>query len=305
MHYLCGEYFITNVFKLKFMAKNYIKSLVFAVALLVSANAMATTYWISGGYNDWSTADADEYAFTDNGDGTHTLSMDEFYGSFKIITSGGGTWYGYGSIELDTEYTLSSSSSAGNISLPSSDTYTDIVFTLTESDDALTLKVTAGGTTETEMSYYFSGSNNSWASASEDYMFTNNGDGTHTLTLSSSEITTSVTFKIVSSTSEWYGYGSLAFDTEYTITTSGGNCYLASAASTDYILFTVTEGDALTLKVTEATTDAISSVAAADDVVSVKYYNLTGAQVAQPTSGVYIVVKSYANGTSTATKVLR
>ena len=282
-----------------------------AVLALTGLNASATTYWLSGGYNGWSTADSSDYGFTDNGDGTHTLTLEEFYGEFKIITSGGGTWYGYGTIELDTEYTLSTS--GGNITLPSStDTYTNVVFTVTVSGSTLTLKVTSSGSKETEMTYYLCGGFNSWTQMASDYAFTNNGDGTYSLATSSSGHTTSTGFKIMTDTQLWYGYASgynIDYDTEYTFSTSGNDTYLNVAPSGDYLYFTFTpSGDTGILVVSEtAPSDGISAVEADGITVianagaitvtgteDVKVYNLGGSLIGTGASnevpaGMYIV----------------
>ena len=223
-----------------------------AILALAGFSAQATTYWLSGAYNSWSTANSDAYAFTDNSDGTHTLTLDEFYGEFKIITSGGGTWYGCTTttLSLDTEYTLSTSGS--NMTLPSStDTYTNVTFTVTVSGSSITLKVSAGGSTTTATSYYLSGAINSWISSIDsNYTFTSTStDGVYTLTLSEFY----GEFKIVTSPgSAWYGYGTIALDTEYSLSTSGGNITLPSASDTyTNVVFTLTvTSSALILKVT-------------------------------------------------------
>ena len=102
----------------------------------------ATTYWISGDCNSWSTADSDDYAFTNNGDGTHSLSLNGFTGEFKIVTSAGAEAYGYGSINLDTQYALSAS--AGNISISGYQTDSiDATFDLAVSGDTIYLTVSA------------------------------------------------------------------------------------------------------------------------------------------------------------------
>ena len=231
--------------------KKLLSLIAVVAAALTTMGASATTYWLSGAYNSWSTSDSNT-AFTDNGDGTHTLTMAEFYGEFKIITSGGGTWYGCTTttLSLDTDYTLSTSGS--NMTLPSStDTYTNVVFTVTVSGSTLTLKVSAGGSTETATSYFLSGAYNSWISSIDsNYTFTSTStDGVYTLSLSEFY----GEFKIVTSPgSAWYGYGTIALDTEYTITTSGGNITLPSSSDTyTNVVFTLTvTSSALTLKVT-------------------------------------------------------
>ena len=282
-----------------------------AVLALTGLNASATTYWLSGGVNGWSTSDSSEYGFTDNGDGTHTLTLDAFYGEFKIITSAGGTWYGYGTITLDTEYTLSTS--GGNITLPSStDTYTNTVFTLKVSGSTLTLKVTADGSSATEMTYYLCGGFNSWTQTQSDYAFTDNGDGTYSLATSSSGHSTANGFKIMTDTQLWYGYANgynIDYDTEYTFSTSGNDTYLNTDPSGDYLYFTFTpNGETGVLIVSETDpnsgvigvgTDDVKVVANAGAITvsgttDVKVYNIGGVLVSTDTytevpTGIYIV----------------
>ena len=272
-----------------------------------------TTYWLSGGYNDWITSDNDAYGFTNNTDGTHTLSLDEFYGEFKIITEGGGAWYGYGTIDLDTEYTLSTS--GGNISLPSaSDTYTGVTFTLTDADDgSLTLKVSAQGQVSGDVTYYLVGDSPLEWSASDTYALAETGtDGVYALTISSDGLTTSTGMKVLTSTSLWLGYESYNIDygTSYQLTTSGNNFYLNSAPSTDALTFTLTVADgAYYITVTDSGESGVSAAGSdSRQVASRKYYTASGAQVAEPADGqrsIYIVVTTYSDGSTSVTKQAR
>lgn len=114
----------------------------FANIVEMDFSGTSTTYWLSGTYNSWSTADSDDYAFTNNGDGTHSLSLKGFYGEFKIVTTGGTTSYGYGTINLDTSYDLSTT--GDNITISGYTTSTlDATFDITEGDSTLTLTVSA------------------------------------------------------------------------------------------------------------------------------------------------------------------
>lgn len=266
----------------------YTRTLLFILALTAVTAAGAQTYWLSGGYNSWSTANLDAYAFTDNGDGTHTLALDEFYGEFKIITSSGGTWYGYGSIDLDTSYTLSTS--GGNISLPSaSDTYTGVVMTLTESDGAILLSVSAEGTKTTEVTYYLTGDFNSWATSDSDYEFTAGDDDTYTLTVSASDLSGSVIFKVVTSTSLWLGYGAIDYDTAYALTTSGGNLYLSTDPTSEYVYLTLTAPGDGTYSFVASQTAANVTTVQADAIDSDEpLYDLSGRHINNPTTGIVI-----------------
>ena len=271
-----------------------------------------TTYWLSGGYNSWITSDNDAYGFTNNGDGTHTLKLDEFYGEFKIITEGGEAWYGYGTIDLDTEYTITTS--GGNISLPSAtDTYTGVTFTLNDATEGtITLKVSAEGQNTTAVTYYLVGDSPLAWSASDDYAFTANSDDTYVLTTASEGFTTSMGMKVLTSTSLWLGYASYNIDygTSYELTTSGNNFYLNTAPSTDALTFTLTVNDgAYYLVVTDSGESGIDGIDEDDrTVIAEKFYTLDGAQVTEPADGgkaIYIVTRTYSDGSVETAKEVR
>ena len=289
--------------------------------LLTSYEALTydSEYWISGTGNNWSTdTSSDTYAFTNLGFGNHTLSLDEWYGEFKIIDSGASSWYGYGAIELDTEYTISTSGS--NISLPSSDTYTGVTITLTESDDAITLVFSATGLETTDATYYAVGYFNSWVQADSDYQMELNENGDYYVLIESSLFTTNGTeFKIVSDKNYWYGTDEdVEFDTAVTISTSGGNCDLVSSITASYIAISLIIGtdddgnSTYTMVVTQTDDSSYTGISAlaADGrtVVSESYYNLAGQQVVEPaddSKALYIVVRGYDDGTTEAVKEVR
>ena len=272
-----------------------------------------TTYWLSGGINSWSTANDSTYSFTNNGDGTHTLALDEFYGEFKIITEGGDAWYGYGTIQLDTAYTITTS--GGNISLPSAtDTYTGVTFTLTDADDgSLMLKVSAQGQVSNDVVYYLVGDSPLEWAASDSYALTATGTGgVHAITLSSEGFTTSTGMKILTSTSLWLGYESYNIDygTSYELTTSGNNFCLNTTPQTDALTFTLTANDGTYyLVVTDSGESGIDGIGEdGRTVIAEKFYTASGAQVTEPagdSKAIYIVVKTYDDGTTEAVKEIR
>ena len=221
----------------------------------------STVYWLSGVYNNWDTSNSIDYSFY-NGGTSHTLSLDEFYGEFRIITKSGDVSYGCGTIALDSLFTLSADGSS--ISLPSAtDTYTGVVFTVVEEDDAVKLKVTATGSYETELVYYLSGDMNDWAIADSQYRFTDNGDGTFTLVTSGDSIGTSTGFKIVTQNNIQLGNGtgtSVNFETPYSYSTSGGAAYLSETSTTGDLYFRL------------ALSDGAYSLIASDELVTIVDY---------------------------------
>ena len=248
----------------------------------------STTYWISGDINSWATDNADKYGFTNNGDGTHTLSLTSLSGKFKIVTNSGATSYGYGTIALDTDYTLSAT--GDTISLPYTEgTYNNVTFTLTETDSLLSLKVSAESYTAPEVVYYLAGDFNSWATADGSYAFSNNDDGTYTLVTASSGFTTSTGFKVTSSTGLSLGYtGSLSYDASYTLTTDGGNATLAAAPTGDNLYFTLTVGDEVySLVVSEAVDDSDLANFVVDGIYYVINDDRSTVSVASPSNGYY------------------
>ena len=221
----------------------------------------STVYWLSGVYNNWDTSNSIDYSFY-NGGTSHTLSLDEFYGEFKIITKSGDVSYGCGTIALDSLFTLSADGSS--ISLPSAtDTYTGVVFTVVEEDDAVKLKVTATDSYETELVYYLSGDMNDWAIADSQYRFTDNGDGTFTLVTSGDSIGTSTGFKIVTQNNIQLGNDSgtsVSLETPYSYSTSGGTAYLSEASTTGELYFRL------------ALSDGAYSLIASDELVTIVDY---------------------------------
>ena len=105
----------------------------------------ATTYYLVGDFNSWSTT-ANPFAATDT-DGEYTITVATFYGDFKVGTDGT-LDVSYGSTSTDdltagVPYTLTQLSGYGQVGVD--DTYSNATLTLTANDDG-TLTLLLEGT---------------------------------------------------------------------------------------------------------------------------------------------------------------
>ena len=260
-----------------------------------SQDTQADSYCLTGGFNSWS---LEANPFTDNGDGTYTLTLDEFSGEFKVGVNG--SWDNAlgsngNSFEGNASYTLTS----GGDNVVTDGTYTGCTFTLTVSDSSVSILLTC------DNDYYLSGELNSW-SLSEN-PFTSAGDGVYTLTLDE----LSGTFKVTRNQTWTYQYGSsstitagesitLAQNGDDIAITDGSTisgCTLTLTVDSDGTLTLAAAGEVGGLSSVDA--DAVTVTATAGAIIvtgttDVKVYNLSGMLVStaaesQVTAGVYIV----------------
>lgn len=219
-------------------------------ALLVSSNAMATTYYLTGSYNSW--AYTSSYAFTETStSGVYTFTASSFSGTFKITD--GSTWYGTGNTSMveGTSYSLSSSSSDGSYS---SNSYSSITFTLTVTDDNMTISASNGVLTnlaDSDHVIYLDGTYCSWGKS---YQFTENSKTNYTLTLESNvaaglysssgsqiKVVIDGTWLGIADDSEGNSVYNIDEDTEYQLGSS--NDFFLNEAPCGAVTFTVTVYD--------------------------------------------------------------
>ena len=267
--------------------------------------------------------------------GIATVSFDSFSGEFKIkkvITySDDATeveYYSYGTASDDMsyyglrtgyEYTLSTGC-ANNVigsSSTAETTKSNVQFKVYKySSTNIGLMVTA------DVDWTLTYTNSSGTSCSETFSY--NAYGDCWALVETSTVTTSTEFTITIDDTEYSAGGSLSYGQEYTLSsvssaaatrsTSSGMT-LSDVTTYAYAVFNVRASDAsdgytLTVVGTNSKdTTGITDLSTDDrSVVSERYYNLSGVQVAEPVDGlrnIYIVVRSYDDGTTDAVKVIR
>ena len=267
--------------------------------------------------------------------GIATVSFDSFSGEFKIkkvITYSDDTteveYYSYGTASDDMsyyglrtgyEYTLSTGC-ANNVigsSSTAETTKSNVQFKVYKySSTNIGLMVTA------DVDWTLTYTNSSGTSCSETFSY--NAYGDCWALVETTTVTTSTEFTITIDDTEYSAGGSLSYGQEYTLSsvssaaatrsTSSGMT-LSDVTTYAYAVFNVRASDAsdgytLTVVGTNSKdTTGITDLATDDrSVVSERYYNLSGVQVAEPVDGlrnIYIVVRSYDDGTTDAVKVIR
>ncbi len=256
-----------------------------AATLGLSANAQNADLYLRGSLLGWNTLDETNQFTTTDGE-NYTLSLDKLSGDFKIADS---TWgqYNFGSasnIDLDTEYTLTNSSTSGNCSLrEGSATNVTIYFTLSTG----VLKISGTEGTFEYPDLYIIGDYSSWDFAQSVKMERN--DKVYTATVASFP---AGGFKIAA---DGYApnFGSdeatpeIAVGTLFNTATNGNNITLATDVVNAKFTFTYEREGASTLLI-ESGEEAVATIGA-DNTAAKVYYTVDGVRVDNPTKGLYIV----------------
>lgn len=233
-------------------------------------------FYLSGAVNSWGERDSN-YKFTPNGEGTYTLYLesysDEVSGQesgFKVMTNGG-DWYSFDNTANDSSntlpfseaYILDYSDSNPNMTLGGS--YSNIMFTITVSGSTVSLTVTADATEAATIKYYLPGAYNGWVRTDTNYAFSENSDGTYTLTVKNysddaddQESGIKVYAYAAGTTKTWYGNGeTLTSGIGYKLSSTGDNMLLGG--SYDEVKFTLTTDPTIRLTATYTTSSSSSS----------------------------------------------
>lgn len=159
-----------------------------------------------------------------------------------------------------------------------------------KSDDAITCTPTGGFVTGDVVSFTGFIKNGSTKYAT---VKVTEGDAT-----SSSTVGTS--FADISSGGAYYVDGNPSTQT-YTITADCSYISISRSGGTTMYIQSIV----VTRAESTGSSDAISSVATDSEVVSVEYYTLSGAKVAEPVKGINIVRTTYSNGQVVTSKVIK
>lgn len=246
------------------------------------------TWSLVGGFNSWNATDT-TYDFTYQGNGVYTLELASFGAGFKIIKDHAwDTQYCSNGdfVNVGETYTLGT---GGDITLTNYVELTNAVFTLTITDDAATLLVTAESATVPDFSYYFCGASNSWNTSANPFSATDT-EGVYTLDLES----LSGEFGILGNATwdyKWCTNGSdFTLGEAYTLVQGAGNISTDSSYSNVTLTLTIADG-VYTLLMTETgaeDTDGIAAVSAETIDVNAPVYNIAGQRVSPDAKGVLI-----------------
>ena len=223
----------------------------------------ADTWSLSGDINSWSDASGSGYEFTEGSDGVYTLELETLSGSFKLRKDY--AWddqYGSNGSTINVSETYTLSAGGDNISITDNPELSGVTLTFTIGDSEATLLIEAessGSIDYSQYSWSLCGEINSWDETDDTYDFTDNYDGTYTLTMESIDQTQ---FKLVADHS-WDvnlgGDGSTAvtLGTAYELTASGGNLWMDGTYD-DVLLYLDCTGTTPTLTVVYEPTVGIS-----------------------------------------------
>lgn len=258
------------------------------MSLCVAIAANAADWYLIGAFNGWSSLD-ESAKFTDNGDGTFYLEMDELINQFKIND---GTWdhqfgAGSGKLELGTPYTLSTDGSSGNITFLNMDAITDVKMTLDTNNNTL---LVTGTEKKVEKEWYICGIGGVYEVWGDDtYKFTaTETEGIYEL--KNLEILAgTVNFKI--STANWAEqYG--AADSSASIQYGNFSAVLGEVSNGGDVPIGLTGNwdvtwDYNNLTISFAVASGVETIEADSDE-AIEYFNLQGVRVENPANGLYI-----------------
>ena len=254
------------------------------------AEASASNWFISGGFNGWDNGVSEEYAFKATAtEGVFEYNVDELSGEFLIVWSENATpdWSkklgGVSNMNANTayEYVIG----GDNFSLAG------IVKDATVVIDTNAGTITVNGTSaanEFEEVYLIGNFGDGWSETNTNMPLTLK-EGTTDTFEGTYELTAATSYFKLKAGSLVFGTGgddvAVELDTDYTAKKTG-NAYSIGAGKYNFVCTVAADGETATLKVTAAT-DGIADITA-DENAPVEYFNLQGVRVAEPTTGLYI-----------------
>ena len=255
-----------------------------------AAQAEASNWFISGGFNGWDNGVSEEYAFKATAtEGVFEYNADELSGEFLIVWSENATpdWSkklgGVSNMNANTayEYVIG----GDNFSLAG------IVKDATVVIDTNAGTITVNGTSaanEFEEVYLIGDFGDGWSETNTNMPLTLK-EGTTDTFEGTYELTAATSYFKLKAGSFVFGTGggdvAVELDTDYTAKKTG-NAYSIGAGKYNFVCTVAADGETATLKVTAAT-DGIADITA-DENAPVEYFNLQGVRVAEPTTGLYI-----------------
>lgn len=164
--------------------RKFLLSLVACAAAITSASA--ADLYIRGGNFGWNAADCKEAnKFTDNGDGTYTITLETLNSGFKIADStwGANNWGSASNCVLDKDYTLTNSSSSGNIVIKDSGSWSNVTVTFNANTGVMRATGQAVAKDWSKVTLYLRGDEvNNWNNLTDANMFTY-ADGVFSLSI--------------------------------------------------------------------------------------------------------------------------
>lgn len=160
-------------------------SLVACAATLSSASAV--DLYIRGGNLGWTTADCKEVnKFTDNGNGTYTITVETLESGFKIADNawGNNNWGSAKDCVLDQDYTLTNSSGSENITIKDKAIWSNVTITFNINTGVMRATGQAVAKDWSTVTLYLRGTLNEWNSYTDAHKFTY-ADGIFSLSLPS------------------------------------------------------------------------------------------------------------------------
>jgi hypothetical protein len=268
------------------------KLLLFVAGLMLAMSASAGLYF-RGGNNGWG-APA-EFEFTDNGDGTFTLTKSfALTESFKLgDESTNWTVYNFGSAGEEAKIgTINLAQNGGNINVSSTINVEEMIFDMNAL--TLTIKGNEGGAIEIN-SWTIAGDKAlvgvDWTPDAASNLMTE-GDGVYTLTIKG--VTLEAAYN-ADTENPGYGYKACANGSwSISVPDGQGNQYLVVDADGIYdVTFTLyADQRSLEAVATPSTSTGIEDIAADDEVVAA--FDITGKPVAADAKG--IVILQYKSG---------
>ena len=254
------------------------------------AEASASNWFISGGFNGWDNGVSEEYAFKATAtEGVFEYNVDELSGEFLIVWSENATpdWSkklgGVSNMNANTayEYVIG----GDNFSLAG------IVKDATVVIDTNAGTITVNGTSaanEFEEVYLIGDFGDGWSETNTNMPLTLK-EGTTDTFEGTYELTAATSYFKLKAGSFVFGTGggdvAVELDTDYTAKKTG-NAYSIGAGKYNFVCTVAADGETATLKVTAAT-DGIADITT-DENAPVEYFNLQGGRVTEPTTGLYI-----------------
>ena len=242
------------------------------------------TWSLSGDINSWSDESGSGYEFTYEGDGVYTLELETLSGTFKLRKDY--AWddqYGTNGSTINVGETYTLTAGGDNLSITDSPELIGVTLTFTIGESAATLLIEADSVAAIDYSQYawsLCGEINSWDETDTTYDFTDNGDKTFTLTMTSIDQTA---FKLVADHSWDVNFGSdgstaVTLDTPYTLVLGSQNNLWMDATYENVTLTLDCSVTTPTLTVTQSTT-GINNVTADTENGSYEVYTLSGMHV--------------------------
>ncbi len=279
------------------MKKFYTLIAALVVAAISTTAAAQVVYCMPGSYQGWK---LETNHFTDNGDGTWSMSIDELSGEFKVVRYEGSAGWGdqWGSngegvkagVPYEMKFKAGGPDPANTTLAGKSTIMTGVTVTITPGEnDALTLLIEAESVVEQGDLWYLVGATTGW-SFNDASLCKSEGNGVYTKAI---EGEFKGSFKFVKNGAWSTSYGTqtpMEVGVTYTLDGPADLSYdnNIAAESLESPIFTITDADGVVTAVINLAGSGIEDVVAENGEAT--YYNLQGVKVANPENGVFIKV---------------